>query len=201
MFSSCKPIKRGHSYLLKKSLGLCKCIKKWPHKMCLPCNCLIETFPGNMLFPFHIAPSFAWVLTGLKGYCWFLGGGTWHPWNPSGILYQIHKLLIWPWFHTPGFTFECPSCPYWRRKWQSTPALLPGKSHGQRSLEGYSPWGRKESDTTERFVLPSGLRGRLCWLSSVFHVLLYWYFWGMVFHLLWIVHMCWQRGQWQDGHK
>ena len=37
----------------------------------------------------------------------------------------------------------------WRRKWQSTPALLPGKSHGQRSLIGYSPWGRKESDMTE----------------------------------------------------
>ena len=31
-----------------------------------------------------------------------------------------------------------------------TPVLLPGKSHGQRSLIGYSPWGRKESDTTER---------------------------------------------------
>ena len=36
----------------------------------------------------------------------------------------------------------------WRRKWQSTPVLLPGKSHGQRSLLGYSPWGHK--DTTER---------------------------------------------------
>ena len=32
------------------------------------------------------------------------------------------------------------------RKWQSTPALLPGKSHGRRSLIGYSPWGHKESD-------------------------------------------------------
>ena len=38
----------------------------------------------------------------------------------------------------------------WRRKWQRTPLLLPGESHGQRSLVGYSPWGRKESDTTER---------------------------------------------------
>ena len=38
---------------------------------------------------------------------------------------------------------------YWRRKWQHTPVLLPGKSHGQRSLAGYSPWGLKESDTTE----------------------------------------------------
>ena len=38
----------------------------------------------------------------------------------------------------------------WRRKWQSTPVLLPGKSHGQRSLVGYSPRGCKESDPTER---------------------------------------------------
>ena len=38
----------------------------------------------------------------------------------------------------------------WRRKWQPTPVLLPGKSHGQRSLVGYSPWGRKESDKTKR---------------------------------------------------
>ena len=38
----------------------------------------------------------------------------------------------------------------WRRKWQTTPVLLPGKSHGQRSLVGYSPQGRKGSDTTEQ---------------------------------------------------
>ena len=37
-----------------------------------------------------------------------------------------------------------------RRHWQPTPVLLPGKSHGRRSLLGCSPWGRKESDTTER---------------------------------------------------
>ena len=35
------------------------------------------------------------------------------------------------------------------RKWQPTPVLLPGKSHGWRSLVGYSPWGRKELDMTE----------------------------------------------------
>ena len=38
-----------------------------------------------------------------------------------------------------------------RRQWQPTPVLLPGKSHGQRSLVGYSPWGREESDTTKLF--------------------------------------------------
>ena len=37
----------------------------------------------------------------------------------------------------------------WRRKWQPTPVFLPGKSHGQRNLEGYSPWGCKDSDTIE----------------------------------------------------
>ena len=36
----------------------------------------------------------------------------------------------------------------WRRKWQPTSVFLPGKSHGQRSLVGYSAWGCKESDTT-----------------------------------------------------
>ena len=36
-----------------------------------------------------------------------------------------------------------------RRQWHPTPVLLPGKSHGRRSLVGCSPWGRKESDTTE----------------------------------------------------
>ena len=34
-------------------------------------------------------------------------------------------------------------------QWQPTPVSLPGKSHGQRSLVGYSPWSHKESDTTE----------------------------------------------------
>ena len=42
--------------------------------------------------------------------------------------------------------------PGWRRKWPPTPELLPGKSHGRRSLIGYSPWGRKELDTKENFT-------------------------------------------------
>ena len=39
---------------------------------------------------------------------------------------------------------------HWRRQWQPIPVLLPGKAHGRRSLVGCSPWGHKESDTTER---------------------------------------------------
>ena len=38
----------------------------------------------------------------------------------------------------------------WRRKWQLSPEFSPRESHGQRSLAGYSPWGRKEPDMTEQ---------------------------------------------------
>ena len=40
----------------------------------------------------------------------------------------------------------------WSRKWQCTPVFLPGKSHGQSSLAGYSPWDHKEIDTTEQLL-------------------------------------------------
>ena len=42
-----------------------------------------------------------------------------------------------------------------RRKWPSTPVFLPGKSHGQRSLVGYSPWGCGELDMTEQLSTQS----------------------------------------------
>ena len=47
----------------------------------------------------------------------------------------------------------------WRRKWQPTPVLLPRKSHGWRNLVGYSPWGHKESDTTEQLYSHSLTHG------------------------------------------
>ena len=43
----------------------------------------------------------------------------------------------------------------WRKKWQPTPVFLPRKSHGQRNLVGYSPWGQKESDTTKWLSTPT----------------------------------------------
>ena len=45
---------------------------------------------------------------------------------------------------------KCKITTTWRRQWQATLVLLPGKSHGQRSLVGCSPWGCYESDVTER---------------------------------------------------
>ena len=52
-----------------------------------------------------------------------------------------HLCLVW---------FLCAQVKNRRRHWQPIPVLLPGKSHGRRSLVGCSPWGREESDMTER---------------------------------------------------
>ena len=79
----------------------------------------------------------------------------------------------------------------WRRKWQSTPGLLPGKSHGQRSLVGYSPWGLKESDTTEPlyfhclFFRMQGWSANVSFLLSiaVFHFALSYLLTGVVLNL------------------
>ena len=75
--------------------------------------------------------------------------------SPFGFLYRIWL----PWWLRQwrirlqsgrlGFSPWVGKFP-WRRKWQLTPAFLPGESHGQRSLAGYSPGGQKKSDMTQR---------------------------------------------------
>ena len=57
---------------------------------------------------------------------------------------KLQVLIFWT------FTLPKSSLRLWRRQWHPTPVLLPGKSHGWGSLVGCSPWGRKESDMTER---------------------------------------------------
>ena len=66
------------------------------------------------------------------------------PWTeePDG-LQSMGLLIVRHDWTTSLFIFM-----HWRRKWKPTPVLLLGKSHGRRSLIGYSPWGRSESDTT-----------------------------------------------------
>ena len=59
----------------------------------------------------------------------------------------------------------------WRRKWQPTPVLLSGKSHEQRNLVGYSPWGRKESDTTEWLHFHFSGWGSNCFFRQTFNSL------------------------------
>ena len=67
-------------------------------------------------------------------------------WSLYTILTNSNKL----WRSDNTFVFGVISRLTWRRQWHPTPVLLPGKSHGRRSLVGCSPWGREESDMTER---------------------------------------------------
>ena len=77
----------------------------------------------------------------------------------------------------------------WRRQWHPTPVLLPGKSHGRRSVVGYSPWGCKESDTTERLhflvqpLLTTLWEASVFWASYIQLVFLDWIFPTLFFFL------------------
>ena len=69
-------------------------------------------------------------------------------------IYGLKEGLPW-WLSGKEATCQCKRCRFdpwvgkipWRRKWQPIPVFLPGESHGQRSLEGYSPWGSQKSWT------------------------------------------------------
>ena len=84
----------------------------------------------------------------LKGFVWNRRWGG-LPWWLSGkeTACQCRRPRFDPWVG------KIP----WRTKWQPTPVFLPGESHGQRSLAGYSPWGHKDSDMTE--WVNSSIRG------------------------------------------
>ena len=88
-----------------------------------------------------------------------LGGGnsSLFQYSWASLVAQTVKHLPTMW-ETQGWVGKI----LWRRKWQPTAVLLPGKSHGQRSLVGYSLWGCKESDTTEwlHSLIPVFLLGK-----------------------------------------
>ena len=70
------------------------------------------------------------------------GGGWKNSQTDKADVSVLHKV-------TKRKTVYIPSG-IWRKQWHPTPVLLPGNSHGQRSLVGSSPWGCEESDTIER---------------------------------------------------
>ena len=102
----------------------------WPLASLLPHG--LWLLPSHLCLPPHVAfPSCVCDQI-------FLLASPWLRW--LRICLQCKRLGFYPWIR------KIP----WRRARQPTPVFLPGESHGQRSLAGYSPWGRKESDTAER---------------------------------------------------
>ena len=100
--------------------------------VCFICNYFLP-FWG---LPFHLVYSFLWCAEVLK-------------------LTGSHVFIFCFYFlqevDQRGTCDLCQSVlPMWRRQWFPTPVLLPGKSHGQRSLVGCSPWGHEKLDMTEQ---------------------------------------------------
>ena len=70
---------------------------------------------------------------------------------------QINDLPLSRWLSGKQSTFQCSRLGLhhwvrkipWVRKWLPTPVFLPGKSQGQKTLAGYSPWGHRDWDTTQ----------------------------------------------------
>ena len=101
-------------------------------------SCLTDCHPGNCSIPGIPVLHCSWnFLRFMSIEC------------PFGLPWWLRGLSICLHCGRPGLDPWVGQIP-WRRQWQPTPVLLPGESHGRRSLVGYSPWGRKESDTTER---------------------------------------------------
>ena len=105
--------------------------------------------------------SGSWWWTGKPGVLWFMGlqrvGHNWATELKAFLsIIWVHPSMGFPggsvikWIHLPiqemGVWFLVWEVP-WRRKWQCTPVFLPGKSHGQGSLTGYSPWGWQKNRT------------------------------------------------------
>ena len=77
--------------------------------------------------------------TPLSNYHFHLREGEFHIMREEGNPFPIRTWCSTCW--------NCRST--WRKAWQPTPIFLPGESHGQRSLAGFSPWGHKDLDVTE----------------------------------------------------
>ena len=82
-----------------------------------------------------------------------------HVYHIKDIFKICHFLrLVSMWLRCKESTCQCRRCKFdpqvkkilWRRKWQPYPVFLPRKSHGQRNLAGYNPWGVKELDMTQQ---------------------------------------------------
>ena len=99
-------------------------------------------YPGNSsIFALRETPIFKNKMTVFQIHAMiFKPVLFWWALNHYGLPWWLRRYSVCLQCGKPGFNPWAGKIP-WRRKWQSTPVLLPGKSHGQRSLVGYSPWG------------------------------------------------------------
>ena len=161
-------------------------LSRWCHptisSSVVPFSSCSQSFPASLSFP-ESAPDIRWPKCGsfsigwLNTQGWSLGLTGLISLQSKGLWSVFSSTTIWKhqFLSTrPSLDFLCGSVknlptmqetlsnPWvrkipWRRAWQHTPVFLPGESHGQRSPAGYSPWGHKELDATERLTYTHSL--------------------------------------------
>ena len=92
--------------------------------------------------PMHESEKWKWSRSVVSDPQWS------HGLQPSRLLHPKEPTCQCKRHRRYGFSACAGNIP-WRRAWQPTPVFLPGESHGQRSMAGYSPWGHRESDRTD----------------------------------------------------
>ena len=111
------------------------------------CFCGMKVKVGKWVRPFDSALGASPVSLSPESLCFVLGvTATVKRSVPITSLWRKCCRGLWSSFCVE---LAAASTSWWRRQWHPTPVLLPGKSHGWRSLEGCRPWGRWGSDTTE----------------------------------------------------
>ena len=146
------------------------------HNKSLTNNCLIVSWPKSLLgfFCNILRKNLNFLANPISDYgkTWEAGRSIWHQMHLCTPLKGLPRWLsgeesAWQ-CRRHGFNPRVEKVP-WRRKWQPTPGFLPGKSHGQRSLVGYSPWGHKESDAAEQ---PNNNTLRNLWAGGILYLTL-----------------------------
>ena len=124
----------GQRTLLWPDLPTCLPGRNWaPHP-----TSFLRNFPSRCFYSFSLTSDQWWV--------GFPGGASGKEPACQCRRYKRHRFDLW-----------VGKIPRRRRAWQPSQVFLPGESHGEGSLVGYSPYGRKESDTTEmtEYLIPS----------------------------------------------
>ena len=118
-----------------------------------PCHTPAVPTSINSIEKIHpsLADLFSVIINTTNGFLtlWKVSFQVSRKWHLHLVVRYIGKICLQ--FGRPGFNPWVRKIP-WRRKWQPTPVLLPGESHGGRSLGGYSPWDGKESDMAKQLT-------------------------------------------------